>query len=169
MTEVEQIARDRNVSYAQGKTADTNYTDDDGVEVHEMGIVAEYALSLLYEEAEIDREIYEQGDDGVDAQIRLDGGTLDVDIKASSYENAWLLVKQGYDHVGNSDAFVTAYVDEQTVELVGFAFHSEIIDESMLEPSPSPYSDHQNYTKREDFRRLPVPNQNVERAEFERQ
>jgi hypothetical protein len=166
MSEVKQIARARNESYQSGKTYDSNYTDDAGVDHHIRGVTAEYGLALLYDESEIDRDVYEQGDDGVDAQLRLDGGLLDVDIKASSYENCWLLVKQSYDHT-NADAYITSYIDGQAVELTGFAFNSEIIDESMLEPSPSSYHDHQNYTKREDFRRLPVPNQNVERADFE--
>jgi hypothetical protein len=159
MDDVEQIARARNQSYVEGKTADTNYSDDDGLEKHAQGFMAEMALALLYEEAEVDRTISETGDDGVDCEFEIGGELVEVDVKASSYEDAWLMVKQGYDHE-EAEAFVSAYVDEDAgvVELVGFEWAEELLVEENLEPSPSPYYDHMNYEMRSGFRPMPEPN-----------
>lgn len=157
-----QIAQARNESYESGKTADTNYTDDGGAEVHEIGLYAEKALSLMYEEAEIDRSISASGDDGVDATVEINGELKEVDIKATSYQNGWLLVKQGYNHTESQDVFISSFVDDSgdtpVVELVGWVSHDKLVREENLELSPSEYYDHENYTMKRGFEPLPEPN-----------
>ncbi|NHX41414.1 MULTISPECIES: hypothetical protein [Haloarcula] len=159
MVDVEEIARARNQSYEDGRTADTNYTSDDGLELHETGLMAEKAMSLLYEEAEVDRSISATGDDGIDCLLEIDGETVTVDVKATTYQNGWLLLKQGYDHE-NADIFVSTYVDEEanSVELVGFETNEELVQDSMLEESPAPYMNHSNFTKKSNFKKMPEPN-----------
>jgi len=158
MSDVEEIAKARNKSYEDGRTADTNYTSDDGLDLHETGLMAEKAMSLLYEEAEVDRSISATGDDGIDCLLKIDED-VSVDVKASTYENGWLLLKQGYDHE-EADVFVSTYVDEEAnaVEIIGFETNEELVQDSMLEESPAPYMDHQNYTKRNNFKEMPEPN-----------
>jgi hypothetical protein len=165
MDEVREIARKRNQSYQDGRTADTNYTADKALEAHIKGVTAELALELLYNEAELDRSISETGDDGVDCQLRIDGQLHDVDVKATKYENAWLLVKRGFDHE-EADIYVTTYVDENHVEIVGFAWDEDILQEDNLEESPSPYQNHLNYTMRKGFEPMPEPDLADERVSF---
>jgi hypothetical protein len=159
LADVCEVARARNESYQDGRTTDTNYSDGDGQEIHEQGIMAEKAMAMLYDEASVDRSISAMGDDGIDCQLEIDGELVSVDVKSSSYENAWMLAKTGFDHE-NADAFVSAYVDEDAgmVELVGFAWNEELIDEDNLEESPSQYQDHMNYTLREIPNDMPEPN-----------
>lgn len=168
LAEAEAIADARLESYRAGRTADTSYSVG-SEEAMVRGTVAEYALSICYQEAELDEEIYEQGDDGVDCQLEIDGELVNVDVKASSYEDAWLLVKQGFDHE-EADVFVSSYVDEDRgyVEIVGFTWAKELLQDENLEESPSPYSSHQNYTRRGNYEPLPVPNRDDERVDFAR-
>jgi len=165
MDDVRQIAQARNQSYEDGRTADTNYTGSGGEDLHIQGVVAEYAMSLLYDECEVDRSISETGDDGIDTEIEISGETYSADIKSSSYENAWLLVKQGYDHE-EADIYITSYVDGSYVEIVGFAWAEDLLREENLEESPSPHSSHKNYTMREGFKSMPKPDLNDERVDF---
>lgn len=165
MDDVRSIARARNQSYKNGQTADTNYTDDSsGEDIHVQGIVAEYALSILYDEADVDRTVSATGDDGIDCRLELNGELVGVDVKSSSYRNAWLLVKQGYSHE-EADAYITSYVDGNHVEFVGYVWADELLQESNLEESPSPYQSHMNYTMKSGFDSMPVPD-NTERADY---
>jgi hypothetical protein len=153
---VDEIAEARNRSYTQGRTTDTNYTSDSGEDVHRMGIKAELAVARLYDEARVDRSVSATGDNGIDTALIIDEEAVSVDVKASKYENAWLLVKRGYDHE-EADVFLSAYVDGTSVELVGFAWGDDLLDESNLEESPAPGQSHMNYTMRDGFENLPEP------------
>jgi hypothetical protein len=165
MEEVREIARQRNKSYNAGRTADTNYTKEKGLKSHIRGVTAEFAMQLLYDESEVDRSISEKGDDGVDCQLQIDGESYDIDIKASSYQNAWILIKRGFDHE-EADAYVSAYVDGKHVEFVGFAWAEDVLREENLEESPSPYSDHLNYEMKGGFEPIPEPDLSDERVSF---
>ncbi|ELZ00788.1 hypothetical protein [Natrialba asiatica] len=162
MEDVEEIARARNQSYADGRTADTNYTPESGENVHVTGIKAEIALSILYEEAEVDRSVSALGDNGVDAQLRIGNEMLDVDVKATTYDNGWLLIKQGYDHE-EADAFVVAVVDGATVEFRGWMRNSAVLRDENLEESPTNGATHSNYTIRDNDRYVRMPEPDIER------
>lgn len=165
MTTVRALARRRNESYRSGQTKNTNFTERRGEKLHIRCLVAETALSICYEEAELDQTISARGDGGIDCTLYVDGELKTADVKSSSYENAWLLVREDGVH-GQADVYVSAYVDDNHVEMVGFVEASELVREENLEPSPVQWADHYNYTMREGFKRLPVPNQNHERAEL---
>lgn len=155
---VDDIAEARNQSYVDGKTADTNYTSSSGADVHRMGIRAELAVARLYDEAHVDRSVSATGDNGIDTALFVDEAGYSVDIKASSYRNAWLLAKKGFDHE-EAEMFLSAYVEEdgRGVELVGFAWSEDLLDEANLEESPSEHQNHRNYTMRDGFENLPDP------------
>lgn len=163
MDDCRELAEARNASYADGSTTDTNFTDDGGEELHLRGLKAEYALSICYEEAELDCSISASGDGGVDCQIELDDALVDVDVKASSHRDSWIMVRENCPTVGEADVYVSAYVDGRTVELVGLADADDVLTEENLEPSPASWAEHENYTVRE-FDALPEPTGETERV-----
>lgn len=96
-------------------------------------------------------------DDGVDAQLKIDGEFVDVDVKSTQYSLPWMMVKAtGYDH-GKADAFVSAVVDGDTVEFYGFAWADDLLVEENLEENPAPGQNHQNYIKKSGFKKAPSP------------
>jgi hypothetical protein len=159
MDDVAEIARHRNQSYQDGRTHDTNYTSDSGEKVHNTGIMAEKAVSVLYREAYVDREVSAKGDGGVDCRIYIDDELRTVDVKASTYSNVWLQLKKNASHAG-TDIFAIAYVDtdKNRVELVGYAWHDELVQDENLEDSFASGSSHMNYVQKNDFNVLPKPN-----------
>jgi hypothetical protein len=169
MQECRELAARRNESYDSGATEDTNFADESGQEIHTQGLVAEYALSLVYENATVDTDISAAGDGGVDAQIEYEGELVDADVKASSYEDAWLLVREDSPTTGESNIYVSSYVDGDYVEIVGLVESDDLLQESNLEESPSPRMSHLNYTaKGADFDPLPEPTaDDLERVDYE--
>lgn len=106
---VDEVVAERHSSYEAGKTTDTNWGNS--VEVMRRGIVAEVALTKLYEESELDRTVSATGDDGYDTTLTLGGDEQNVDVKARSRRNGRLMVRQDRSH-HNADSFVLTYVPD---------------------------------------------------------
>lgn len=151
MAELKNLAEDRAQSYQDGAASqfNTNYAGGDGVETHLKGLKGEYALSVAFDSAELDREVHELGDDGADSALEIGGETLEADVKAFEFHSPDLLVKQDIVPESNhehADVYVLARLDGNVVDLLGFARNEEIIVEENLEESPAEYLDHMNYT-----------------------
>lgn len=163
MKYIKELAEERNESYMDGTTENTVYGDsNDSLAIHIRGIMAEYALAELFNEASVDTEVYEFGDDGTDSQLRLDGELLDVDIKATKWgstsgsADSWCMLKEEYK--GKADGYVVAHVPEgkNCVIFKGWLTDAELCSEENL--TESKYG-HMNYTVKSDekYNNMPEP------------
>jgi hypothetical protein len=172
MEECRELAAKRNQSYDSGATKDTNFASDGGQEIHARGLVAEYALSLAYANAQVDGSISAAGDGGVDATIEYEGDLVTVDVKSSEYQgNPWIQVKTDSPTAGEADVYISAYVDGNRVELAGLVQADELLSDENIEQSSAQGFDHMNYTIKEEedgFDSLPEPTaDDLERVEYE--
>lgn len=171
LAHISELASQRNKSYANGETGRNRDLKDDSEGCHSVGLRAEYAISKLYEEAEVDTEIYTHGDDGVDATFTLGGEERAVDVKGNTYrrngnpDSTDLWVESDKKKKTNIDAFVVVYVpenDESYAEVLGWVPRERVFKSE--NKSKSPYG-HYNYeVEGGSFNTMPQPT--TERGEW---
>jgi len=161
---IRDLAAQRNKSYVNGETGRNRNLKDDSAGCHDVGLRAEYAISKLYEDAELDEEIYTDGDDGVDTHLALGGDEKSVDIKGNTYrvnnnpDSTDLWVEEDKKRKENIEAFVVVYVpeDAQYVEVLGWVNREEVFKASNKEKSP--VASHYNYViEGGNFNTMPEP------------
>lgn len=154
----EELGQKRAESYQQGRT-DWKKFDEKGVdETQTLGIKAEIALARLYDDVEVDTSISDDGDDGWDAVITLDGEEYQTDIKTTQYRpnNPRLMVKEW--NAGKAEAYILTVPEGRTIRVVGWATADDVVTDENYTSSPSRYSDHMNYELREsELREMPEP------------
>lgn len=161
------VASERAQSYENGTTHDTTYGSGSKLGIHEQGVRAEYAISVLYALPEVDTGVFEQGDSGVDMQLVLDGEVLDVDVKSTSYggpsQSTWTQQKE--QKAGQADAYVTCFVPESGdyVVVKGWVRDEELCVEGNR--TESKYG-HVNYTIKDDSTLSNLPAPESERGEY---
>lgn len=137
-------AGDRNASYDEGKTTNEIFGDDgDSASKHEVGFAGELAIAGLYESASVDLSVSASGDGGIDTEMLIDGETRSVDVKSATYNgpNASIMVHKGHADRSSTvlpDCYVSCWVadDLSKVEIRGWAYSDEVIQESNLKDSP---------------------------------
>lgn len=126
-------------------------------EIHVDGLKAEAALSVAYEEAELDEEIYEgSGDGGIDSHLNLNGERHSIDLKCASHAPPWIKVEAGNPNAGKCDAYIAAHVDGDTVEFYGWLPSEEVVADKYKRESYASYRDHENYTREGGYQDMPA-------------
>lgn len=130
---VDLIARQRIRTHEQADNRRPAFAADD-LEAERVGAAAEAAFALRYDLPPPSHDLVD-GDDGSDYDVRYNDSRLNVEIKASKYDDPSLMLSDEYKHDA-VDRYVLASVDWPTeVEFIGWIRQQRIDDVSSREPS----------------------------------
>lgn len=156
---VRDLAEQRAESYVNGRTRDERSGGHHTTtSVHVQGLRAELAVAKAFGDGwdDVDKSISDNGDDGTDITLRLDGEEMGVDVKSSSYWYPAIMVKAHKKTF--ADAYMMVYDEDfrNSNELIitGWAPKEEVIDESNLRQARG--GDWMNYDY-SDYRDCPKP------------